>query len=1168
MTPSLVYHRRLRRRDSLKNVITKTRAHLVLPLLLGLALLSAAAFGQETATIVGTVTDTSGAAVPNAKITITNLESGFVRVTSTNNTGSYAARELPVGHYRVRAEAAGFRTFEQTSIALNVNDTVRQDVALQVGDVKETVTVEANPIAVQSETSDVSQTVTDTQISELATNGRNVLQLTTLVPGASSTMPDFDLPVAQWQNRSVFFNGMRQDANNWLIDGGEAYDRGGGGILLVSPSQEAVQEFKIETSNYAADLGNSSGGMISMSIKQGTRQFHGGAWEYNRNDALDAGNYLAKLNGQPTPELRYNAFGFNLGGPVEFKSSNPKTFFFYNQEWRREIQGGSVDHPSVPTSAEYGGNLSGMLYQVNGVTVHPIAPVTTDATRLAQYAADGLTAGQPFPSDTIPANLIDKNAALFLNSGFLVPAAANGGYFSGANTDTFYREEAVRIDHQFNNKLTVFGHFLYDSGHQTVPTPAWTGTTFTTLGSVEDVPSWAGVVHATISIKPNLLNEAAFNYNGNDITLADDGKWTQPSGWGTAPLFTGVNKLNKMPTINVGGGGIGFDYDPGNWPWTNTWRSYQYKDDLSWTHGAHNAKFGAALLHTHKNQEIFADVAGNYNFNGSASWNSTTNALQYSGTGYALGDFLLGDAANFTQVQLQDFVSITFNNIDVYAMDDWRVSKRLTLNLGLRWEGLPHAYDTNARASNFYPNLYNPADKPIFPNQATGSEAMDTSGPGFATVPGVKLSSDLFYINGIGLSGRNGIPKGLVQNHWTTFAPRLGFAYDLTGDEKTILRGGGGIFFERNAGNEEYNMGSNVPFTNNSQVNTPDFTNPLVDWTNGNDAGTSPYTPHGFTGIPDNYPITTVYQFNLGLQRQLTNNAVFSLAYVGNTADHLSQTQDINTVPANDPNRAAIVSGQYKADFDRPYLGWSGINIVYNEGNSHYNGLQASVRATAWKNLTLSAAYTYSHAFDVIDAQLFNNISDPMNPRYDYGTAGYDRRQILTFNYVYAFPFFRNSSGAARALLGGWTLSGIVLAQTGTPLTVNAIGDNLGFGGDTTNHADLVAPITYPKTFNNWFSPTSFAQPATLTWGDAPRNIVKGPGRDGWNLSLYKAFKFTERVGFEFRADAFNLWNHTQFTGVDTSLGDYNVNPAQNGFGKINAVADPRVFQLGGKISF
>ncbi len=1148
-------------RGWLKIHFARSRTYLVLQvslLFILVPLLSVSAYAQGTATVLGTVTDSSGAAVADAKITITNVDTGLARSTVSNGTGSFAAHDLAIGRYQLQAEAASFKTYKQTGITLTVGETVRADVVLQVGAVAENITVEANAIQVQSDTSEISQTVTDTQVSQLATNGRNVLQLTTLVPGASSTMPDFDLPVAQFQNRSVYFNGMRQDANNWLIDGGEAYDRGGGGILIVSPSQEAIQEFKITTSNYAADLGNSSGGMISMAMKSGTRKFHGGAWEYNRNDSFNAFSYLSKLQPNPKkPELRYNAFGFNLGGPVDFKASQPKTFFFYNQEWRREIQGGSILRARVPTAAEYAGNLSTMLYQ-NGssVTVHPTVPNTTDPNRLALYAQDGLTVGQPFPNDTIPSNLFDANAVLFLNSGFVQnPNTSDGlGYFSAANTSTFYREEAVRVDHQFNDKLSVMGHLIYDSGHQTVPLPAWTGTTFTTVGSVEDVPSWAGVVHATISIKPNLLNEVSYNLNGNNITLADNGHWLQPSGWSAAPLFDGVNVLNKQPSMNVTGGGVGFNLDMGNWPWTNTWRSYQYKDDLSWTHGRHNTKFGGAWLHTHKNQQIFANIAGGYTFDGSA-------------TGYGLGDFLLGNASSFTQVQLQDFVSISFNTFTLYAMDDWRLSKRLTLNLGLRWEGLPHAYDTNNRASNFYPNLYDPAKAPTFLS-ATG-DAMDQNGPGFQTVPGVKLSTVRFYTNGIGLAGQSGIPKSLVDNHWATFAPRIGFAYDLTGNGKTIVRAGGGIFYERNAGNEEYNMGTNVPFTNNATSSHPDLTNPLVDWTNGQNAGTSPYTPHGFTAIQGDYPISATYQYNLGIQHQLTERAVMSLAYVGNRANHLSQTQDINIVAENNPNRLAICGGNcgytgtpVNANRNRPFLGWSGMNEVFNQGNSHYDSLQSSVRATAWKNLTVSASYTYSHAFDVIDGQLFNNISNPRDPAYDYSTAGYDRRHIATFSYVYEFPFFRHSSSrASKALLGGWTLSGVTIAQSGTPLNVNAGNDNLGLGGNTTNHANLVSPVTYPKTFQKWFSTSSFAQPAPLTWGNSPRNAVKGPGRQNWNLSLYKTFQFTERAGLEFRADSFNTWNHTQFTGVDTGL-------SSGSFGKVNAIADPRVFQFGAKVSF
>jgi hypothetical protein len=443
-------------------------------LFLGLVLSGTAAFGQGTASIVGTVTDPSGAVVPNAKITITDLENGFVRATTTNNTGNYKAPELPIGHYQVQAESQGFKTYERKDIALNVGDTVRVDAALEVGNVGQSVTVEANALQVQADTNDISQTITSNQIENLATNGRNVLQLTTLVPGAASNMPDFDSPGAQFQNRSIQFNGMRQDDNNWLSDCGVAYCRGGVGFLLVSPSQDALQQFTITTSNYAADLGNSSGGMISMAVKSGAKHFHGSAWEYNRNDALDAYSYFLKQTpNSKKSELRYNAFGFNLGGPVEFKSSNPKTFFFYNQEWRREISGGSI-HSLVPTAKMFGFGSSGTT-----VTNNPdltgegtiYVPNTTDPAAIAKFTAAGLQPGQPFPNDQIPLSLVDPSAKAYLAAGYMLPPNDSTGqyYNSAANTDTYYREEIARVDHRFNDKLSIWTPDLCDSLSQQAP---------------------------------------------------------------------------------------------------------------------------------------------------------------------------------------------------------------------------------------------------------------------------------------------------------------------------------------------------------------------------------------------------------------------------------------------------------------------------------------------------------------------------------------------------------------------------------------------------------------------------------------------------------------------------------------------------------------------------
>jgi hypothetical protein len=1149
----------------------------------GFVLLSVMANAQGTGNIGGTVTDPTGAVVPNAKVTVTNTDNGFIRNAESNSTGSYSARELPIGHYQVQIEAQGFKTFEQKDINLQVGDTLRADAALQVGSVGQSVTVEAEALQVQSETNEISQTITANQMENISTNGRNVLQLTTLVPGAANNMPDFDSPGAQFQNRSIQFNGMRSDDNNWLIDGGEAYDRGGGGILLVSPSQDALGQFTITTSNFAADLGNSSGGMISMAIKNGTKQFHGGAWEYDRNDKLDAFSWSARQAAHPTKaELRYNAFGFNIGGPVQFKSSKPQTFFFYNMEWRREINGGAIRN-TVPTAAMFGFGGSGTAVvnapNMTGEGNHIYVPTTTDPVAIAKFAADSLTPGEQFPGDVIPLNLVDPTAKAYLAAGIMLPPNDTTGhyYISGANTDTFYREEIGRVDHQFNDKFSVFGHLIYDSLTQGAPTVAWTGNTYPTIGSLEVVPSWAAVLHATYQLRPNLLNEIAYNESGNNILITNTNAWHTPAGFVTTPLFPLANTINKVPGIDFNGGTYGASMDNGNWPWVNTWRANQVKDDLSWSKGAHNIKVGFGWYNGHKNQRIFTDTAGTYHFYGGATQAPSSVSNPNPAPGVGLADFLLGDAHDFGQAQTQDAVSISFNTIDEYAMDDWRVTHRLTLNLGVRLEALPHAFDTNGRMSNFYPNLWDSTQAAQFIG-TTG--ALNTAGPGFKLVGGTLLPTVPFYMNGIGLSGRNGVPKGLVTNHNWNWAPRIGFAYDMFGNQKTILRGGSGMFFERNAGNEEYNMGANIPFSNSSTTNFAYMDNPAVSYTNGVSAGLSPTTPQGFTGVQSNLPITTVYQYSLGIEQQLRSNMVASIGYVGNNSVHMSQTVDLNGMyPSDITDRTQVCgpscggAGGVNGNYFRQYRGFSDINIVGDEGTAHYHGLQATFRATAWQGLTLGAAYTYSHAWDVIDAQLFNNLESSINPRYSFGTSGYDRRQIGVVNFDYTLPIFEHSKGMAHNLVGGWTISGVGAMNAGNPLTIGAGSNTLGFAGGESSYADRVGPVKAIHSRQQWFNGVgAFAQPAPLTYGNAGKNSVQGPGRDSWSISVFKDFHFTERTGIQFKADAFNAWNHTQITGVNTGVLTGALGTGANAYnsneGTTSGAADPRVYQLGAKAYF
>ncbi len=1087
--------------------------------------------------------------------------------------------ELPAG---VRHEAQWSQ--QATQPATNAaNMTQLAAVVPRGGGYTESITVEANALQVQSETNDVSQTVTDTQISQLSTNGRNLTQLTSLVPGAASQMPDFDVPVAQYQNRSVTFNGQRSDHNNWIIDGGEAYDRGGGGIMLVAPSQDAIQEFKVTTGNYSADLGNASGGIITMALKQGTTKYHGSGWEYNRNDAFNAFSWMSKNTTTPWDAqksvMRYNTFGFNIGGPLNPRAKNQKTFFFYNMEWRRLKQGSTSNNRALTAAQQDFSaptmDLSGLL--ASGKTIHMPASLSASEQQrwMNAYGLTTYTPGATIDAAAIPTALFTGNAGSniarsFLSTGIFPRAnfttsTGQPSYYADASKRDIYREEALRIDRQFTDKWTVMGHLIWDSGMEHLATPLWGGATYPMIGTDAKVPSWSGVVSATWAVSPTLLNEVTFNTNGNNLSIdpainANAGSnvaYTIFSGWTAPQFFSSVNKNDKMPSVNVGGGNsgtFGMNYDLGRYPWTNRWRSYQFKDNVSWSRGAHTFRFGGSFMWNKKNQYADANIGGNWGFGGAAT-----------DLGYL--DFLLGYASSYGQPAYYDAVNIAAKTYGLYAIDDWKITRKLTLNLGVRWEGIPPAYDTNGRLSNFYPELWDPTQAATMLNP----NSLDPNGPGFRHVSGIPLSSVNFYMNGIGIAGQNGVPKGMFDNTWKTFAPRVGFAYDMTG-RGTVLRGGLGMSYERTAGNEQYNMVNNVPFSYNPSVGSILLSDPYTTWDTGLTSGS--YAVAGITGATMKHDVPTSIQYSLGIQHDLGGKAVLTLSYVGNTAYHQTDTIEVNGLLPSDTTNRLLVCGSacgsgsnQSPNLYRPYLGWGNINLVENAANSHYNSLQLTAKTFSWHNMNLTGTWTWAHGFDLVDGELWNNLDNPYDKNYNWGTSGFDRRHVVNIIYVYSIPFFRRSNNKfAKTALSGWTLSGVTLFSSGNPLTIYNGQDNLGFGGGTNNHAFQVSKVSYPKLKDQWFSTSSFRQndPTTqaLAWGNSPRGSVIGPGRNNFNISLFKNFQLTERVGFEFRAESFNTFNHTQYTGVNTSVGD------PTNFGKINAAADPRVLQFGARLSF
>src|SRR5580692_888096 len=545
---------------SVFTALKHVRLHHLAVLLLAVVALSFTAKAQD-ATIVGTITDPSGAAVPNVKVSATSIETGLVSTAVTADSGTYVIPELRIGHYDVKAEASGFKIAEQKGLVLQVGDRTRIDFQMQLGGAQETVTVEANEVRVQTDSGEQSNVITGQQMSQIAVNGRSVYQLAALAPGASSQVNGYvNTPVGG--DASVEFNGLRQNHNIYLLDGGEDDDRGGAGGMSIAPSSDAIQEFRALTSNYSADYGLSSAGTMTMVLKSGTSQFHASAWEFNRNDYFDARNFFNPAP-QKVAELRLNVFGFNVGGPVTFghlyNPDKKKTFFFYNMEWRRLIQGGLTNQvvpPSLVSPGDFAGNVPADKLDANKAPI-PFSGLHAPCANQLSPAQQALftAAGQAFSTPTasgscsvntsvsaaqnptfVPFNLntlpfVNANAQALISAGIFPKANSGKAFIGGNNSPTNLKEEIVRIDHNFSTKFSVFGHFVAEQVSQTFGTSQWSGDNVPTVGDTFGNPSRSGVIHTTYTISPTLINEASFNYNGNVINIVPTGLFTAPSAF-------------------------------------------------------------------------------------------------------------------------------------------------------------------------------------------------------------------------------------------------------------------------------------------------------------------------------------------------------------------------------------------------------------------------------------------------------------------------------------------------------------------------------------------------------------------------------------------------------------------------------------------------------------
>jgi len=1186
---------------------------------------------QDTGYISGTVTDKSGAAVAGAEVVVNNLGGSLTRTTATNTDGAYVVAALPGGTYNLTVTAKGFQKYTALKVVLDVAEKARIDVQLTIGSINEEITVTGESVAqVETTSSDLSGTISGTQITQLQLNGRNFTQLATIVPGVSNQTGQDEGQVGVYGSVAFSFNGGRTEYNNWEIDGGDNMDNGSNGTLNVYPSIDAIAEVKVLTSNYGAQYGRNASGTVEVETKSGTTKFHGDVYYFGRNDALNARDFFEDKT-QPTPKFKKHDYGYTIGGPVfipgHYNSKKEKTFFFFSEEWRRNLVPGQTFNQGVPSVAERGGDFTDVCPNLSPAPgAGPMDDCPTDPRTGNKF---NLAATGPLP--------VDPNAKAFLamipaptsTPTLTVPTSCGEGIVACFNASPsqaeHWREELVRVDHNFSSKLRATFRYIHDSWSTATPTTLWAadcpdGCSFPTIQTSFVGPGTSFITRLNATISPTLLNEFVASYTADHILLTNTGPGAvSRSSISPALTMTGLfpnfgDKLTGF--LAKGNASYGtFEEGPSFIPWNNANPTYTFRDNVTKLAGKHTLLFGAYVAIAQKNEQSSVGVVqGFLTFDAS-------NSLISSGNSFA--DLLLGNINDFSQASAAPKYYFRYQIVEPYFQDDWRITPRLTLNLGLRLSLFGTYRDKFKQAFDFEPALFKSSAAPVI-DDANGT----LTGFSGALIPG---SGNPF--NGVAQCGGKGGPAtlsgfpsaavagdssaGCVRGHLFNPAPRFGFAWDPWGNGKTAIRGGYGIFFEHGNGNE-------------ANVEALEATPPLVlipTQTNiAGGVGTCPsgqtgYTCIGGAGAPA-FPLgfnvidtrgvwPYVQQWNLNVQHELPQHIVASVAYVGSKGTHLGQKLNFNQWPAlplsqnpfgpgqsldntgpidpgtgqpvgacagpgGDPNNptswnpgqtvvgtnsaltalaAAHLNIACGADPNpnRPFTGFADLAGAVFAANSSYHSLQVGMRR-AIAPLVLSVAYTYSHSIDnASDGSIFGGGSfvDANDVRRARASSDFDQRQLLNISYVYDLPFFKGT-GLAHNALGGWQFAGVTSIQTGVPFSVifSSHSDNAGVsnGAGPGTYADLVGDphgaipsscatvATGPLLFN----PCAFAAPRGLTFGNAGRNLLHMPRTTNFNMSLLKLFKINETIGFEFRAEAFNIFNHTQWTG--SSAGGVNIN--------------------------
>lgn len=1102
-----------------------------------------ASAGAQTITgnISGRVTDSSGGVLPGVTVTILNEGTGLTVTRVTDENGTYVATNLPVGTYSVSAELQGFRGAQRTGFALNADGRLTADFALGVGDLTESIEVQAVMGETVNRTSgEVARTIDSQQIKDLAFNGRNYLELASLIPGAVAT--DFD-PLALATSLSVTgqsINGSRGNTNNLTIDGTSNLDSGSNGSQVNNVSLSFIEQVKIQTSNFSAELGRNSGAAINVVTRSGTNRFQGTARYDIRDDKFDAPNEFAPLdaNGNRTkPPLEFRNFEGALGGPI----IRNRLFFFGGQQYRTINRFTNPSRQTLPTTAELNGDFSFRLRGADG---------------LVGTADDGVLrdpqTGEQFPGNVIPQNRITNDGRAIADiyramqnraASFTDTATANNSTFVEPNPFES-RQDIVRIDFQATDKQRIYGRYIHDEYNLTEPYGTFSGAPLPTVPTDRSRPGNSYQIGHTYVVSTNLINEAKVgaSWNGQrikpqgDFWLRDTFGFTYPEIYDTPGFVAG-----GIPNIEV----AGFARLQGpSFALLSPTTDITAQNTLTWVKGRHSLRTGVAISRNRKDQNGRANYFGQVIFNPAGNPNSTSNSV---------ADMLLGNFRTYNEASADPVGFFRFNTYQAFVSDTWRVKSNLSVELGLRYEYTTPTYAQGNNLVNFDPSRYDPSQAVtvrtnglIVPGSGNRFNGLVIAGDG---IPDDQQGRVEFLTGGDYSNIPFGAPRGLYDAQHL-FMPRLSFSYSV--DANTVVRGGGGLFYDKPEGNLIFSQLNIPPVLDNVSYENFNLASP----TSG--AAGAIGAVGGISAIDPNLRLPYQFNYSLGVQRELGRGYFVEASYVGNTGRNLIRQPELNRASFDDLRaNAALPSAQRVSEnYLRPYQGFSSIRMRLSDASSQYHSMQLyATKRTG--DLQFTVSYTLGRALTNASGNGDNDTVDGAGDLdFFYGPATFDRRHAFVNTLTYRVPWLRDRGGVLEAVLGGWEASSKFRFQSGQYLTPSG---NSSVGGRRAEY--LGGEIDIDGDRSQWFNTAAFGNPPEDRRGSATVGMIEGPSFKQLDMSFRKNFRFGGRYNLTPIFDVFNLFN-------TVNLFNPNVNANDVAFGTINGAQPPRQFQFGVRFDF